>query len=76
MQKIQLAPLIEVVWAKVKDGAPWPALVIEGTLRNSYCKKLKVFHLLHMATYHVLRNAVSTSPHDTRTQKHKEAERQ
>ena len=56
-ERIQLSPLIEIVWARIKHGPKasnqdgksqdWPAVVIEGSLRDSFCKKLQVFHLLH-----------------------------
>jgi len=68
-ERIQLSPLIEIVWARIKHGPKasnqdgksqdWPAVVIEGSLRDSFCKKLKVFHLLHMTSFRVPRSATT-----------------
>jgi len=35
----------------------WPAVVLEGSLRDSLCKKLKVFHLKDMTSYPVARKS-------------------
>jgi len=44
----------------------WPSVVMNGSLRNPYCKKIFVFHLLLHAAHSVKREAVKFSPSCTR----------
>ena len=43
----------------------WPSVVMNGSLRNPYCKKIFVFHLLLHTAHSVKRDAVSF-PHRAR----------
>ena len=57
--RVQLPPLVEIIWAKGGSGVQWPSIVMEGSLRNSDCKRLRVFHLQEMAALNVSRKFTS-----------------
>ncbi|EKX48598.1 hypothetical protein GUITHDRAFT_105743 [Guillardia theta CCMP2712] len=37
--RLRRPPPLEVVWARVKDSAAWPGILIQGSLKNPYSKK-------------------------------------
>lgn len=63
--RLRQAARAEVVWARVRDGPSAPAVLLQGSLRNPYCKKLQIFHFVDNAAYSVRREHVTAFTPDT-----------